>query len=221
MSYYPILLDLSGKTALVAGGGNVARRKIESLLDHGAEVRVVSRELTGRVKELVDSGRVSHLGEYYTEACLEGAFVVIAATDDEDLNREISLDARKRGLLVNAVDQPHDCNFILPSVLRRGDLVVAVSTSGKSPAAAKKIREDLERQFGEEYATFLTVMGRVREAVRSMGLPQEENGRIFHEVVNSDLLGALSKGDVSRAERILDGILPDSVSPGEILDGIL
>ena len=138
MSYYPIFLDLKGKTALVVGGGVVALRKIETLLEHGAKVHVIARELTPELAGLMEDGKVEHMGEEFRENDLDKAFMVIAATDDPALNRQVSRSAQEKGLLINAVDQPEDCNFIVPSSLRRGDLRIAVSTSGKSPALAKK-----------------------------------------------------------------------------------
>ncbi len=162
-SFYPILVDLQGKKALVVGGGKVAQRKIENLLDYGASVHVVARELTGELEHLHCERRIQFLGPEFSESYLEGAFLVIAATDDASLNRRVSQEAQKRGQLINAVDQPADCNFIVPSVLSRGDLLIAVSTSGKSPAFARKVRVELEQHFGEEYGFFLTLMGNLRE----------------------------------------------------------
>jgi precorrin-2 dehydrogenase / sirohydrochlorin ferrochelatase len=167
--YYPILVDLRGKRVLVVGGGMVAHRKIETLLEHGASVEVVAKDLDRPVAGLVDKGLIGYGGREFSEAFLNGVFLVIAATSDEELNRRVAEKAQEKGLLVNAVDQPSDCNFIVPSILRRGDLVVSISTSGKSPAFAKKIRRDLEEHFGDEFESFLDVMGSLRESVLSLG----------------------------------------------------
>jgi precorrin-2 dehydrogenase/sirohydrochlorin ferrochelatase len=120
--------------------------------------------------------------------------------------------------LINAVDQPADCNFIVPSIVKRGDLSIAISTSGKSPALARKIRKELEEQFGNEYETFLILMGRLRERVLSKGLLQKENSRIFHEIVNSGVLNALARDDWEEVEAILKKILPKDVDTKGILD---
>ncbi|MBW2096406.1 MAG: bifunctional precorrin-2 dehydrogenase/sirohydrochlorin ferrochelatase [Deltaproteobacteria bacterium] len=157
MSYYPIFLNLSYKKALVVGGGLVAQRKVETLLEHGASTSVVSQKLTVRLKELAEEKKIQYLGPEFSEEYLDDMFLVIAATDDQELNHRVSLCAQERGLLVNAVDQPEDCNFIVPSIVRRGDLQVAISTSGKSPALARKLRQELEVQFGEEYEKLLSL----------------------------------------------------------------
>ena len=217
-SFYPILVDLQGKKALVVGGGEVALRKIGPLLHYGAFVQVVARELTAELEQLRSGKRIMFLGREFSEAYLEGAFLVIAATDDAFLNRRVSQEAQKKGLLVNAVDQPADCNFIVPSVLTRGDLLIAVSTSGKSPAFARKVRVELERHFGEEYGFFLTLMGNLRKEIMRLGLSQEENKRAFEELVYSDLLQAIREKEWDLASQIIEKVLGRPVSKNQILD---
>jgi precorrin-2 dehydrogenase/sirohydrochlorin ferrochelatase len=212
MSYYPILLDLEGKIVLVVGGGAVAQRKIESLLEYGASIYLISRELTDKLKELVKIGKIRHIGEEFKESHLEKAFLVIAATDDKDLNHRISHSARKKGRLINAVDQPSDCSFIVPSIVKRGDLLISISTSGKSPALAKKIRLELGAQFGGEYETFLILMGQVRKEILALGLSQSENSRIFKQMVDSDMIKALARDDWETVESILGRILPGEMA---------
>ena len=208
MSFYPVCIELEGKTALVVGGGRVAQRKVETLLKFGASIQIVSRKLTNTLKELVESKEIHHIGVEFRDEHLGGAFLVIAATDDERLNRKISESAQKRHLLINAVDQPSDCNFIVPSIVNRGDLLIAISTSGKSPALAKKLRKELEVQFGSEYEAFLTLMGCLREEILSMGLSQDEKSRIFSEIVDSDILKSLAQADMAGVESTLKQILP-------------
>jgi len=217
MSYYPIFLQLEGMTALVVGGGGVAQRKVETLLEYGASISIVSRKLTDKLKQLVDAKGVRYLGPDMDDAFFDNVSLVIAATDDAQLNHRVSQGARQRGLLVNAVDQPADCTFIVPSIVRRGDLMIAISTSGKSPALSKKIRKGLEAQFGNAYAEFLGLMGRLREAVLAMGLAQQENSRIFHEIVESDILEALAQEDRGTVEASLRRILPPSMDIEAIL----
>jgi precorrin-2 dehydrogenase/sirohydrochlorin ferrochelatase len=218
MSYYPVLIQLDGKKVIVVGGGTVAERKIETLLEYGAAVQVVSRELTPRLRKYSEGGTIGFLGQEFNEDCLEGAFMVIAATDEPHLNRQVSEKAKEKGLLVNAVDQPSDCNFILPSILRRGDLLIAVSTSGKSPALAKKVRETLEERFGNEYASLLILMGRLREEIRSQRLSQDENRRIFHKLVNSPILEAIERKDWDEVRMILNGIIPWRLSSKDVIN---
>lgn len=216
--FYPILVDLQGKKALVVGGGKVAQRKIETLLEHGATVQVVAKELTAALEELRRAGRIEFLGEEFSEAFVDGAFVVFAATDDASLNRRVSRTAQQRSLLVNAVDQPADCNFIVPSVLSRGDLVIAVSTSGKSPAFARKVRVELEQSFGEEYGLFLNLMGNLRKEILRLGLSQEENKSTFEDLVTSDLLTAIREKNWDLASQIIEKVLGRPVSKNQMLD---
>ena len=212
MSFYPVCIELEGKTVLVVGGGRVAQRKVETLLKFGASIRIVSRKLTNKLKGLVESKEIHHIGEEFRDEHLDGAFLVIAATDDERLNHKVSESAQKRHLLINAVDQPSECNFIVPSIVNRGDLLIAISTSGKSPALAKKLRKELEVQFGGEYETFLTLMGCLREEILSMGLSQDEKSRIFNEIVDSDILKSLAQGDIAGVESTLRRILPGDLA---------
>lgn len=217
MSYYPIFVDLEGRKVVVVGGGSVAQRKIESVLECGADIHVISRELTPGLQHLIDHGKIRFVGPEFDDRSLQGAFLVIASTDDPLLNRRISRSAKEKNILVNAVDQPSDCTFIVPSVVRRGDLVIAASTSGKSPALAMKIRKTLTGRFGEEYGAFLEMMGRLRKEVLQQGLPQEENSRIFHELVDSSILDALREKNYEKISSILSRILARPVSPGDVI----
>jgi precorrin-2 dehydrogenase/sirohydrochlorin ferrochelatase len=217
MPYYPILVELQGKKVLVVGGGSVAQRKIETLLEYGALVQVISRELTPTLRKYLEQGRIKRPGQEFTENYMEGAFMVIAATDDPLLNQRISEKARENDLLVNAVDQPSDCTFIVPSILRRGDLLIAVSTSGKSPALAKKVREDLEERFGPEYESLLILMGRLRKEILSQGRSQDENRRIFHKLVNSQILEAIKGKDWNGTAKILNGVMQTALSADDVI----
>ena len=217
MSYYPIFIQLEGEVALVVGGGSVARRKVETLLEHGASVRIVSRMLCSELEHLITKDDIQFLGKDFRKDFLEGVFLVIAATDNKELNHRISQAARVKGLLINAVDQPEDCNFIVPSIVNRGNLQIAISTSGKSPAMAKKIREDLEGRFGMEYETFLGIMGRIREELLPMGFSQKENSIIFQQVIDAGLLEMITRGDMKEAEKKLLALLPPGMDTGKIL----
>jgi len=218
MSYYPVFLQMEDRHALVVGGGAVASRKVETLLEYGATVHVVSRDLNQTLRNLMDDGRIRFLGARFEEKHLEGMFLVIAATDDAALNHRISEGARSRGLLINAVDQPADCTFIVPSIVKRGDLVIAISTSGKSPAFAKRLRKALEGQYGEACGSFLELMGRVRERVLALGLPQKENSRIFQEIVDADLPEAISSGRWDEVETMLETVLPGEIGIKDLLE---
>ena len=207
MSYYPIAVDLQDKKVVVVGGGTVAKRKIDALLQCGADVSIISRELKPGLRRLLEEGKVKLIGQKLIKAYLKDAFLIIASTDDSALNLKVSAFAKKMGIPVNVVDQPADSDFIVPSVIRRGDLLIAVSTSGKSPALAKRIRERLSRQFGNEYRDFLIMMGRLRNEILLRRLSQEENSRIFHQLVDSTILDSIRrkdwKGIAIKLEKIL------------------
>lgn len=157
--YYPVLLNLKGKKCVVVGGGKVAERKTLPLLRSGAEVTVISPECTVRLKEENLKGRIQYISRRYKKGDLKNAFLVIAATDSNETNRKISEDAT---CLVNIVDMPLLCNFIVPSVVRRGPLTIAVSTSGISPSLARTIRKELEGLYGREFVKHLNYIKKMR-----------------------------------------------------------
>ena len=172
------------------GGGDVAERKVGRLLDFGAIVVVVAKTLTPGLETLKKEGRINHIDADYDKAVIDHAFLVIGATDRDDVNAKISRDGREKGILVNIVDDPDKCDFVLPSLLKQGDLLIAISTGGKSPALAKKLREEMEQIFGTEYQTLLQVMGQLREKLVVKGRSSDENRRLFEAVVHSDILQA-------------------------------
>ncbi len=212
MSFYPVFIQLEDKKVVVVGGGNVAYRKVLALLECGADIHVAGRALVPELEQLVENGAIHFLGREFKDEFLDRAFMIIAATDNKDLNHQISACARKKGVMVNAVDQPPDCDFIVPSILKRGDLLIAISTSGKSPALARKIRKGLEAQFGHEYEGILDMMGRLRKEVLRLGLSQKENALIFQKIVDADLLADFSEGDSKQMEEQLRKILPEQVN---------
>jgi precorrin-2 dehydrogenase / sirohydrochlorin ferrochelatase len=218
MSYYPVFLNLSGKKAVVVGGGMVARRKIETLLEYGAIVHVISKDLTVDLQDRLNNGDIRLISSEFNERYIEDAFLVIVATNDKVLNRRVSEAAKMRNILVNAVDQPEECSFIVPSVIRRGDLLIAISTSGKSPAMARKIRETLADQFGKEYEYFLNIMGRVRTQLLSKDISEDERGRIFHDLVDSDLLELIRKQDIIGVASEMERILKRGFSNDDVID---
>jgi precorrin-2 dehydrogenase / sirohydrochlorin ferrochelatase len=195
MGYYPVNLNLENVACLVIGGGQVGERKIMTLLSCGAKVYLISRELTSILKEAVEQGRVIWLAQGYEDQFLEGKLLVIGATDDEELNARISREARERGVLCNIVDNPPLCDFILPSIVRRGDLSIAISTGGKSPALAKKIRRKLDREFPESYGPYVQLLGLVRSQLLPRGMTQQENQKIFEALIDSPLLTWLENGE--------------------------
>ena len=188
MRYYPVNLDILNRKCLIVGGGSVGTRKVLTLLDCGAIVTVVSPDATEKLLELADNGSIRREKRFYLASDLDGMFLVIGATDNEELNRQISADAEKLNMLCNIADRPEVCNFILPAIVNRGDLVISISTSGKSPAFAKKLRKELEKQFGVEYAEFLRLMGAIREKLLSEKHEPEAHKHLFEQLIKSDLV---------------------------------
>jgi precorrin-2 dehydrogenase / sirohydrochlorin ferrochelatase len=209
MRYYPIQLDVRGRRCLVVGGGGVGTRKVGTLLSCGARVTVVSPEATDELRRLSAAGLIRLWERAYAASDLEGTFLVIGATDDEDLNRRISGDAAALNLLCNIADRPEKCNFILPAIVQRGDLVLTISTSGKSPALAKKLRRELEHQFGDEYAVLLRLMGAIRKRLLAEAHAPEAHKPIFEKIVHSDILRWIRDGRMQEVNRLLAEILGD------------
>ncbi len=203
MKYYPICLRIADRPCLVIGGGPIAEQKVSSLLDADANVTVVSPALTPGLAEWARAGRIVHVPRRYCRGDLAGATLVYAATDDEDLHAQVARDARDAGVLVNVVDRPPLCDFIVPSILVQGDLLVAVSTSGASPALAKRIRRDLEPSFGPEYAVALTLLQRLRVHLGERGVPSAERQRIFTTLAASPLVEHLQHQRRHAVERLL------------------
>jgi len=187
--YYPIFLDIGGKKCVVVGGGEVALRKVKTLLEHGANVEVIGLELCPELSKLAGEGRIKSRTKNYNSGNLKGALIVIAATDDTKTNERVSSDARKQGVLVNVVDAPEHSDFIVPSTLTRGDIAIAVSTSGKSPALARKIRTELESKFGYEYAKLAETVSEVRTQLKQEGVILANEA--WQEVLGLDMLAKL------------------------------
>ena len=169
-SYYPIFLDISGKKCVVVGGGQVAWRKVKSLLDDNAVVDVISPVVCAEIQTLADSGKIGLRQKAYQTGDLKGAVLAIAATDEAETNLGVSAEARQNSILVNVVDDAAKSDFILPSILQRGDLTIAVSTAGKSPALARKIRTRLESEFGPEYSDLALMINEVRSEMLKQGI---------------------------------------------------
>ncbi len=169
MKYYPVFWNIAGKKCVVVGGGEVAERKVKRLLESGAKVFIISSRLTPELARLNEENIIGHIAKEYSSEYIYGAALVIGATDDEKTNAVISSDARSKGIPVNIVDDPQKCDFILPSLVERGDLTIAIGTGGKSPALARHLREELESKYGEEYEIFLNILGSL----------QNQNGEKF------------------------------------------
>ena len=207
MPYFPIFLDLSDHNVVVIGGGEVAERKVKNLLAYGCEIYIVSPRLTPHLRQLVAKGKVHHLSDESLDRLLDDAFMLIAATDDAKVNTETASQAKERGILVNVVDKPEECTFIMPSIVKRGDLQIAISTAGKSPALAKKIRKQMDGMFGPEYCLFLELLGLLRSKILAQGRASSKNEVIFRQLVDSDLLELIKKGNWEGVSATLTSIL--------------
>ncbi len=201
MKYYPVFLDLRERPCVVFGGGRVAERKALSLLEAGADVTVVSPALTSKLQELSSSGKITHIPKTFDAADIEGAALVIAATGSPEVNAEIGRECRTRRVLANVAAPPGESSFIVPSVVDRGALLIAISTSGESPALSKRIRGELEKSFGPEYELFLQRMSLLRSRLLGQMRDEAERRRIFQALVDSDVIDLLREGNVHEADR--------------------
>ena len=207
MKYYPIHLDIKNRDCLIVGGGAVGTRKVNTLIECGARVTVVSPDPAPELTKLASEGSVTLKKRAYRSDELTGMFLVIGATDDERLNRQISKDAEQAQILCNIADRPEVCNFILPSIVCRGDLVITISTSGKSPALAKHLRQKLETQFGPEYADFLFLMGAIRRRLLSEAHEPEAHKALFNQLIDSDIIQLMQAGKTEEINSLLYKIL--------------
>jgi precorrin-2 dehydrogenase/sirohydrochlorin ferrochelatase len=209
---YPIFAVIEDKPCLVVGGGAVGERKVLDLMAAGARVTVVSRTLTPELAALADRGEITYLPEDFRESQVEGMALVMAATDDPQVNARVSAAAQARAIWVNVADEPEYCSFIVPAQVRRGDLTLAISTGGASPALARQVREELQQHFGPEYGPYLDLLQRVRTRVLADRRAHPDNGPLFHRLVNSPLREAMAQGDRARVLSLLHEVLGSVLS---------
>jgi len=218
MRYYPVHLDIENRNCLVVGGGSVGTRKVDTLLDCGARVTVVSPVASEQLRQLREIGKIELKKRSYQSEDLKNMFLVIGATDDQYLNRQISTDAEANNILCNIADRPEICNFILPSVVRRGDLVITISTSGKSPALAKNLRKTLASQFGAEYAELLLLMGAIRKKLLAQAHKPEAHKKLFEQLIGSELIEFLRDEKREEINSLLFKILGDGYRIEELIE---
>jgi precorrin-2 dehydrogenase/sirohydrochlorin ferrochelatase len=217
MRYYPVQLDIQGRNCLVIGGGAVGTRKVQTLRACGAQVTVVSPAATEALCGLAAEGAIILTLRDYASEDLAGMFLVIGATDDEALNRRISAEAGRRQILCNIADRPQMCSFILPSILQRGDLTITVSTAGKSPAFAKKLRRTLAAQYGEEYAAFLELMGAIRQRLLAGAHAPEAHKPLFEALIEADLPALIRTNQRDAINALLEKVLGKGYRVEELL----
>lgn len=206
MTLFPMFLKLEARRCLVVGAGAVAQPKIESLLLCGAEVSVIAPRASARVRELARSGQIIWRKRKYVSRDLSGMFLVVAATGSPGVHKQIYRVAQRRGILCNSVDDPPRCDFFYGAVVRRGPLQIAVSTSGASPALAQRLRKQLEKQFGAEYAAWVQKLGETRQNLFAAPMSTERRRRLLHRLARTGP-HAISKAC----------ILPSSAKPPDVI----
>ncbi|TET17040.1 MAG: bifunctional precorrin-2 dehydrogenase/sirohydrochlorin ferrochelatase [Dehalococcoidia bacterium] len=206
-TYYPIFLNIHGRKCVVVGGGEVAERKARALAGQGASVTVISARVCHGLAQLAQQGTIQISARDYQSGDLKDALIAIAATDDPTVNVEVAREGRERGVLTNVVDDPEHSDFIVPSLLRRGDISIAVSTGGKSPALARRIRTELEQSFASEYASLALLISEVRQELKRDSI--HVDGNAWQKSLDLEpLLDMLKKGEFEQAkEKLLSNLL--------------
>lgn len=212
MRYYPIYLDIKGKKCIVIGGGKVAERKVFSLLNAGARITVISPDVTSKLDKMARSGKIDLIKRPYRKGDLKEALLVYATTDDKVANTRISEEAEKKGILLNVADNPDGCDFIVPSVVERGDLSIAISTGGSSPALAKRLRMEMEERYGEDYAVFLDIMAAIRRKLLTKGTENDKNRKVFNKLASSPMPEMIGDGRWEEVDKIIASLLGEEFS---------
>jgi len=197
---FPLFLKLEGRECLVVGAGSVAEGKIRSLLASGAKVRVVALEAKDAVRQWAQAGEVAWEARAFQASDLDGVVLAIAATSSPSVNAAVFVEARKRNVLCNAVDDPENCDFYYGAVVRRGDLQIAISTAGHSPALAQRLRQELEEQFTAEYSDWVKALGEARQQLFALDMDPEQRRRLLHEMTSAGPGGiGAGQGDAEKA----------------------
>ena len=200
-AYYPAFIDVRDRKCVVIGGGNIGEEKVLRLLECGAKVVVISPQVNEGVRQLMDNDRVTWIRREYRPGDLEDAFIAIAATDDNTANRRIAREAEERNVLLNVVDVTHLCTFIAPSVVRRGEVTLATSTGGASPALARKFREELSRSRLLEYADLAPLLAEARTELKRLNVKVDTDH--WQACLTESLLDMVQAGRVEEAKRTL------------------
>ena len=212
-TYYPVYIELRDQPCVVIGGGKIAEGKVDGLLNVQAKVTVISPDLTPQLHGLAEQKQIAYIERTYQPGDLTGAFMVICATDQVEINHQVWQEATANGQLVNVVDDTPRCNFIAPSILRKGDLTIAISTSGKAPALAVRLKERFQRELGTEYERFLELAGELREPLARHVPDFETRKSLWYEIVDSEILDVLARGDVAAAKEIISKVVGFEFEP--------
>ena len=212
-TYYPVYIEMREQPCTVIGGGKIAEGKVEGLLAVKAKVTIISPDLTPRLRELAQQNQITYIARAYQPGDLTGAFMVICATDQAEINHQVWQEASANHQLVNVVDDTPRCNFIAPSILRKGDLTIAISTSGKAPALAVRLKERLQHELGPEYERFLELAGKLREPLAHHIPDFETRKALWYELVDSEILEVLARGDEESATKIISEVVGFEFEP--------
>ena len=201
MASYPINLNLKDRLCIVIGDGRVAWRKVNTLLDTGAKLRIVSPHVIEELTELIRLNKIEYYQKFYEKKDIMGAFLVICATDNKQVNALIGEDAQKNGALVNVVDDSYPSDFTVPAQIKQGDLLLTVSTSGKSPEISRQLRMELESTYGRKsYADFITLVASFREKLKHMDIPSRQRELFWRQMINREVLEFVRNGEISIVE---------------------
>jgi len=220
--YYPVYLDIEERSVVIIGGGSVCARKADAMMKYGARVTIVSPQVTGEIEQWLSDGRLTVRRKAYEESDLPGAVIVIASTDDPCVNARVARDCRRRKIPVNVVDVTHLCDFIIPAIVERGSIQIAVSTGGKSPALARRLKEDLQKLVGLEYDEVNQLMGGLRTAAKKTLATDIERKRFFDAIIAAGVLEMLRGGHRREAyETIRDVCQTAGVPVSESIRNVL
>ncbi len=204
MKYYPVFLDLKDKSAVVVGGGRVAERKVRPLINAGALVKIISPGITGSLLKLKEKGLIKHLKRNYRREDLKGAFIVIAATSSADTNAKVAQEAEH---LVNVIDAPSEGNYIVPSLVERNPLTIAISTGGASPAVSKAVRKEIEGLYGREFVLYLRFVERIRREALHKITNSREREKFLKSLASREIFDALRDKGFRAAKNMITSSL--------------
>lgn len=218
MALYPIFVEMKGRPVIVVGGGNVGAEKVRGLLAAEADITLVSPALIDELREHVDAGRIRHIARAYVESDLDGGYeFIMVATDDGAINADVAAAGKKRGLWVNAADDPKNCDFILPAVVRKGKITIGASTSGTSPALARRLREELDAYLTEDMPALADLLAEVRQEMRARGIKIEND--TWQYAIDGQLRVMLAQRRYGQARARLIARLGIELVPVALADG--
>lgn len=201
-NYYPIFIDLEKKPVLVVGGGPVAYRKVKTLLEYGACVRIVAPQIVAELKDIVDGELCLWIRKEYSREDIHDSALVFSCTEKEEVNARVAEDAKALNRFINVVDDPDKCSFIVPSIMRRGDLSIAVSTAGSSPLVARQIRGELEGLYGDEMKVYLDLLRAWRKEIKKH-LPPDKRPEFWEKVTEGQVLNYIKNGQLEQAKEVI------------------